>query len=86
MKNRSGKSPELVGCKARPAHERTCEVGVIGVSEVERDVDDLAGGIIEHPLRDVEARPRDDAPAGQPLRRQPTLQRPGAPRSNLATD
>src|SRR5262245_41860603 len=30
--------------KARPPHEATCEVGLIGIAEIERDVGDLPGG------------------------------------------
>jgi hypothetical protein len=52
--------PELPGGQTRPARERTREVSLIGVSEVERDLDDLAARIVEHPLRNRVADLRDE--------------------------
>src|SRR4029077_14335704 len=47
---------ELAWREACPAYERTREVGLIGVAKVQRDVDDLAGRVCEHPLRGSETR------------------------------
>src|SRR5262245_46655059 len=70
------KSPELARREARPACEGACEMGLIGVPEVERDLDDPAGWILEHPLRDVAAGPRDDARVRHAFFGQATLERP----------
>src|SRR5215467_1400931 len=45
--------------EAGPAHEGAREMGLIGVPEVERDLDDLAGRIVEHPLRNRASDSRD---------------------------
>ncbi len=71
------KPPELARREARPACEGAREMGRIGIPEVERDLDDLAGWLLEHPLRNLEAGPRDDARVGHALVGQPTLERPG---------
>src|SRR5262249_60411527 len=70
------KPPELARREARPAHEGAHEMGGIGVPEVQRDLDDLAGWIDEHPLRNGEAGPRDDARGRHPLFGYATLERP----------
>ena len=53
-------------------------MGGVGVAEVERDVNDLAGRVTEHLLRDVAAGPCNHAREAQALAVQTTLQRPGA--------
>ena len=68
--------PELAGRQARPAHEGAREMGLIGVPEVQRDLDDLAGWILEHPLRNVATGPRDDARVCQTFFGETTLERP----------
>jgi hypothetical protein len=40
-------------------------MGLIGVPEVQRDIDDPAARVIEEPLPNIEPRPRDEAPEGQ---------------------
>src|SRR5262245_10402861 len=72
------KPPELARREARPACEGAREMGRIGVPEVQRDLDDLAGRILEHPLREVEPSPCDDTPVRHALVGQATLERPGA--------
>jgi hypothetical protein len=50
-------------------------VGRIGVTEVERDVDDLPGRVVEHALRLCEAGPRNHPGEGQALGVQAELER-----------
>ena len=58
-------------------------MGLIGVPDVQRDLDDLAGWFPEHPLRNVAARARYDARVRHPFFGQATLERPGTQAQHL---
>src|SRR5262249_11414104 len=77
------KTPELARREARPACEGAREVRRIGVPEVQRDLDDLAVRILEHPLRKVEAGLRENTPVRHALLEQATLEGPGTQPQHL---
>jgi len=64
---------EFARSETGPAREGAREMCLIGVAEVERDLDDLAGWILQHLLRNVEAGSRDDAGVRHPFVGQATL-------------
>src|SRR5262245_51868448 len=66
---------ELSWRDSRPADKCAREVGVVGVADVERDIDDLARRILEHPPRGVETRTCDHGGERQALVCEPALQR-----------
>ena len=53
-------------------------MGLIGVPEIERDLDDLAPRIVEHPLRNRIADPRDEAGERHALGGEAALEGPRA--------
>src|SRR5262245_20919386 len=69
---------ELAWRDSRPADEGAGEMRVVGVADVERDIDDLARRVLEHSPCGVETCTRDHGGERQAFPRQSALQGPGA--------
>src|SRR5262245_48755014 len=69
---------ELAWRDSRPADEGAREMRVVGVANVEGDIDDLARRILEHPACGVETGTGYHGSECQALLRQPALEGSGA--------